>query len=474
MAIWTLKLKILNRFIQLFLITFLVTISNNAIAEVKDNNTSSSNVLLDTLLSTLHTKENIEITLTLIRQNIEVISQNHELTTVAMVFAREHGDYELAFHIANEALAKEVKTPRIFFELAILFLLRGQCYEASLIFSTLIQEDDINTTFAQRKVDDWIKIESKEALKLCKPPQIWFYDYDFTLSYNENLANTVPLSVVKPEEGSSLGRSLKTLNKILPDFPNEVIIGEKQTKGVVFSLNQYLDTYFQKGNKKYGIHIGADIGLTKPAGYERVGLSLGLSRSHYTELLSHLNTVFAHIQRIEKGRERGNADHLSLQIQNLIRLRHRYSPGLFMLIEHQEFKSSSYLENLRLLGSFQFHHIPADTAGLNWFFDIGIKTDQYSDPTLNQKSRFKSIGIKDIRLNSNSKFSLNLTFEQIRPEQPLPWLENVHTTDSKHVNFIYHTKFRNRPVDITATLSDSYSLNQIDNFQRFNLSFRFK
>ena len=474
MVILIFKSKVFKSFAQLIVITIYVSMSNVAIAEAKDNSTDSSNILLEKLHSRLNVWDNTNNSLVLINQNIELISENHELTTVAMVLARENGDLELALHIANEALAKDVKTPRIFFELGVIFLLQGQCHEASLIFSALIQEDNVNSAIGYGEVDDWIKAESKEALKLCKPPQIWIYDYDYTLSYNENLANIVPLSVVKPEEDSNLGRSIKSLNKIIPDLPNEVIIGEKQTKGVVLTLNQYLDTYFQNAGKKYGVHIGADIGLTKPAGYERVGLSLGLSRSQISKFLSNINGLSARIQRTEKGHHKGSADYFSLQAQSLVKLRQRYSPGLFMLIEHQEFKSTSYLENLRLLGSFQFQHIPTNTTGLNWFFDIGIKTDEFSDPNLSQKSRFQSLGFKDVILNAASRLSFSLTLEQTSPEQPLPWLENVHTTHSKHMNLVYHTKFRNRPIDITATLSDSYSLNQIDNFQRFNLSFRFK
>ena len=410
----------------------------------------------------------------LIHQHVEQIGKDPELAVAAIIVAREYNDFDLALVVADQALASGIKSPRLYFELGIVFLLQQKCHEASLIFRALITADHANNTYGMGVADEWIREESRQALQLCKAPLVWIYDYDFTLSYDDNLAGVAPRQRIHPEPASQLGQSLGLLRKIFPDLPNEVTLGEKPVKGIVGTFSQYLDQYHHIDGAQYGIHLQADTRLSQPTGYEQIGLNVGLSRGYTIEDLTVSNVLSVFLRRHKRGKHRGDFKEEGLRLHNSISLRGQYSPSLNVMIEQNTTQSIFQRTNQLFDISARLRHLPSDESHLNWFAEIGTKETHADDTYYSSSTRYYSIGFDRLKLNDFSAISFSIRHERLKPEWPRPWLENIHTTKIQQFTLVYHGLYKTRSFDLIAGYAYSYSYNQTENFDRFSLSLRFK
>ena len=197
------------------------------------------------MLVAQHHKEDVR---QFLNENLDQILKNQRAIIKAMILARNNQHYYLALEIADKALEQGLKTERLFYEIGLVYLLAGNCLNASVIFNGILRGE---FEIENEPSNAWLIKESQQALKLCRLPKIWIYDYDFGVGFSNNLAGVTPARTVRPEKGSPLGRYLNALRETFPDLQEEFVIGEKPKHGMTVTTNQYLDQYHHNNGADY-------------------------------------------------------------------------------------------------------------------------------------------------------------------------------------------------------------------------------
>ena len=398
------------------------------------------------------------------------ITSSQHTAIEAIIVSREYEDYDLALHIANEALRKGLHSPRLYYEIGLIFLLTQECHEARLIFRYILTDLNLQNTVPDV---EWIREESRQALKLCKDPYLWIYDYEFSISYDNNLGNHAPARLIKPEADSVLGKYFETLRLILPNAPQDIVLGVKQKEGVIASIYQYLDQYHFVDGAQYGIHLNSKIGLTSPPGYEDIEAGISLSRTVTSGRLGFTNTLSFKNRHHEQGEGSKRFTQQQLKLANSISLLGQFRPTFGINVSKHRSKITERRDSQHIDLYAQLKHVPLKDR-LPWFIEAGYKQNDYKNMLYGSKSNYYGFGLDKLRIGQNHHVGFRAIRETTRPNIPRPWLINRHKTIRDQLSIIYSGLFSGRPFDVTASWNISSSRNQIEDFEHFTLSLRIK
>ncbi len=403
-----------------------------------------------------------------LNEHFEPILTDETTVIKAVILARNAHNYDLALKIANSAISKGLRSERLFYEIGLVYLVTGNCFNASMIFETILRGD---AALKKGQSITWMVSEMQQALKLCNVSNVWIYDNDIAFGYSDNLAQVTPARKVRPEDGSLYGQYLTALREIFPNLPAEITIGQKPKSGITATTNHYLDKHHYYDGSYYGIHLNGSLTATLPTGYEEARLNLGLSRQikfSDIHLSNHLSTYF---QKHEQGRGNGHSYSEGIRLINTATYLAPFRPTIVVVNgahrsktnQRQSYKSSEIKLQLR-------HR--ATNKDWPWKIEVGRGKNRYANQQFSSNSKFVSVGLTRFKLSDHAMLSIDISEKVTSPAHPRPWYKDRHKSGERSLSLTYHGALFKRDIDITASWKNTYISNQNADHENFTLSFR--
>ena len=202
----------------------------------------------------------------------DVILTNDQLLVRAIILLRLDGHFDDALALIKAAEQNRVLSRRVRYEQALIFVVSGHCDLAQPYFQVLIEAD----------IEDWITQDSLKFQRQCQKAVRPTWTIETTFGYDQNLAASLPLQVIRAEDGSELARLIDQVEASVSGITidNRFTLGVPKTEGWFVDASANLDYSMTRQHIQYRGEISASRRLTQPQGYDRRGIGLTLDVIH--------------------------------------------------------------------------------------------------------------------------------------------------------------------------------------------------
>jgi hypothetical protein len=204
--------------------------------------------------------------------NYDTILADDQLLVRAMILLRLDGHYDNALALVEDAERIRSLSRRARYETALIYVASGKCDLAKPYFQELSPVGR----------QDWIADDSRKFLRQCQKTTRPRWSLETALGYDDNLAASLPLRVVRAENGSELAKLIDEVEASVSGImiDDRFTLGSPKVDGWFVDAVANLDVSITQQKKTYRGEISASRRLTNPQGYNRRGIGLTLDVTH--------------------------------------------------------------------------------------------------------------------------------------------------------------------------------------------------
>ncbi len=204
--------------------------------------------------------------------NYGAILADDQLLVRAMILLRLDGHYDEALALIGDAEQNRNVSRRARYETALIYVAAGKCDLAKPYFQML--------SHAGRQ--DWMADDSRKFLRQCQKTTRPRWSLETALGYDDNLAASLPLRVIRAEDGSELAKLIDEVEASVSGITidDRFTLGSPKVDGWFVDAVANLDVSVTHQKKTYRGEISASKRLTRPQGYDRRGIGLTFDVSH--------------------------------------------------------------------------------------------------------------------------------------------------------------------------------------------------
>ncbi len=201
-----------------------------------------------------------------VSENHDRILTDDQLLVRAVILLRLDGHYDEALTLIKDAEQHRALSRRVRYEQALIYVVTGRCDMAQPYFQVL----------AEAGRQDWIAEDSRKFNRQCGVAANSPWSFEIAIGYDNNLAASLPVQVVRAEDGSELAKRIHDIEASVSGITidDRFTLGTPTVKGWFVDAMANIDHSIFHQNTQYRGEITASRRLTQPQGYDRRGIGM--------------------------------------------------------------------------------------------------------------------------------------------------------------------------------------------------------
>lgn len=198
--------------------------------------------------------------------NHDRILADDQLLVRAIILLRLDGYFDDALALIMASEQHRALSRRVRYEQALIYVILGRCDLAQPSFRELVKDGR----------QDWISDDSRKFQRQCEKLSRPTWSLQTVVGYDNNLAASLPLRVVRAEDGSELAKLIDEVEASVSGITidDRFTLGAPTVKGWFVDAVADIDYSIHIEKTQYRGEINASRRVTEPQGYGRRGIGL--------------------------------------------------------------------------------------------------------------------------------------------------------------------------------------------------------